>query len=894
MNLEHVLISIFEVPAGTFQIDKLHHASSRKIEQRKYFEQVGLTFSDSLCALIGTSQDIAESELGKLVQKIKYHIQTECFESIYQHVAPYVEFGPGVTDDEKSAEGVKLSICNYLVGYLCYMGYFSNCVRYFSRDIIGAEFDLTADYKTLLQEYCHRHKIQSPRYEIESVEGEQHDLEFSCTCEVSGLGQFKGRGASKKSAQKKAAENVVTSLRIIKRNLVKISPIDYLYFNKDVRGHVSMKKIHEKFSIPFEINILAAYIPSRYRLDNYWKSKSNRPLAMLGSYILSYFMSMEILFRALDNTLNGADRTVIGTELLKNSNLSKAYDCEVISTRYLPFKGHGDFENDNYKVDCIQALFAIKFLLSMVKNRPNEIWDCDFSKWLKKRIDFITKQFKGKELDKISITSNRYHTIGFIYENINIILNNVFFYAVKITHAKSGAEYIFKSTSLYELKKEAYLDLAGRALSVIDSLSGLVLPRNFIKYNDEQLSLASFICEQLISCTINDKILKKIIDKEVNSHSDLIEIPELGPHEILSFVKDNELSIVTKAKYISRFHMKLGLSGEIVSSKNVVYYPFVFTSYISNIADSELIDYSNKNILVKEEDLFSEFNILHDNQLKPEINRFLSERIINTSKTTVINRDHIEGYKKLVEKMSINELEKLWVERRNVFEYREEASIVLSFLRYQKGIDFAQKSYLNFLDCDLIIELGLPRLCFPAAISKPTYVKSENNIKTNQSNLLQKKIITKKNYNFEVSHDDEREFVEKSVANRKGQQGFRQDQIKRWGSCCISGCSVKDVLEAAHIAPYRGEKDNHPLNGLLLRSDIHKLFDKFLIAIEPGSLQIKISPDLMESEYSAYNGVQLGLENCAEISIQAIEYHWHYFKESHGLAFPEVKAVRYV
>jgi hypothetical protein len=34
------------------------------------------------------------------------------------------------------------------------------------------------------------------------------------------------------------------------------------------------------------------------------------------------------------------------------------------------------------------------------------------------------------------------------------------------------------------------------------------------------------------------------------------------------------------------------------------------------------------------------------------------------------------------------------------------------------------------------------------------------------------------------------------------------------------------VLEAAHITPYRGAATNTPSNGLLLRADVHTVFDK--------------------------------------------------------------------
>jgi hypothetical protein len=63
---------------------------------------------------------------------------------------------------------------------------------------------------------------------------------------------------------------------------------------------------------------------------------------------------------------------------------------------------------------------------------------------------------------------------------------------------------------------------------------------------------------------------------------------------------------------------------------------------------------------------------------------------------------------------------------------------------------------------------------------------------------------------------------------------------------------VKSALEAAHITPYLGPHTNHPSNGLLLRADIHTLWDLGLIAINPQNMQIVIGPELKGSEYEIY------------------------------------------
>ncbi|EAN8121017.1 HNH endonuclease, partial [Salmonella enterica] len=56
------------------------------------------------------------------------------------------------------------------------------------------------------------------------------------------------------------------------------------------------------------------------------------------------------------------------------------------------------------------------------------------------------------------------------------------------------------------------------------------------------------------------------------------------------------------------------------------------------------------------------------------------------------------------------------------------------------------------------------------------------------------------------------------------------------------------VLEAAHIHPYLGEKTNVVSNGLLLRADVHTLFDLGLLWVNPADLRIGIAEALRHSE----------------------------------------------
>ena len=99
------------------------------------------------------------------------------------------------------------------------------------------------------------------------------------------------------------------------------------------------------------------------------------------------------------------------------------------------------------------------------------------------------------------------------------------------------------------------------------------------------------------------------------------------------------------------------------------------------------------------------------------------------------------------------------------------------------------------------------------------------------------------------------ERIEQTIVQRRGQQGFRESLILAYeGKCAITGCSIRDVLEAAHIVPYRDAHTNNISNGLLLRADLHTLFDCKLLAIDPATMEVLLAPDIRDGEYKKWCG----------------------------------------
>lgn len=104
---------------------------------------------------------------------------------------------------------------------------------------------------------------------------------------------------------------------------------------------------------------------------------------------------------------------------------------------------------------------------------------------------------------------------------------------------------------------------------------------------------------------------------------------------------------------------------------------------------------------------------------------------------------------------------------------------------------------------------------------------------------------------------DDEEFRLQAIKTRRGQGKFRERLMEAYGrQCVITRCAVEGLLEAAHITPHAEQTDYELSNGLLLRSDIHTLFDLSLIAIDSRH-RVRVSPKLRYSEYWIYNDKEL-------------------------------------
>ena len=108
----------------------------------------------------------------------------------------------------------------------------------------------------------------------------------------------------------------------------------------------------------------------------------------------------------------------------------------------------------------------------------------------------------------------------------------------------------------------------------------------------------------------------------------------------------------------------------------------------------------------------------------------------------------------------------------------------------------------------------------------------------------------------EQIHED---YVMTPIRRRRGQGKFRNSLLKVYNnSCAISSVSEPAVLEACHIIPYTGTHSNSISNGIILRADLHTLFDLNLLKIN-SKYKVEIDPSIKDKKYRSLDGENIFL-----------------------------------
>ncbi|MCF5092134.1 HNH endonuclease [Stenotrophomonas sp. PA-6-5C] len=196
----------------------------------------------------------------------------------------------------------------------------------------------------------------------------------------------------------------------------------------------------------------------------------------------------------------------------------------------------------------------------------------------------------------------------------------------------------------------------------------------------------------------------------------------------------------------------------------------------------------------------------------------------------------------------LDALRQLWGEREQKLTYLEDAARLLAHIRHRSGIDPVLRAPAQMMNNDAIQALRgtleesgrLIPSSAPASLAPP-----------------------------DVEVDGKR--VEQVLrVIRDGQADFRKRLIEHYGAVCmVTGTAHAAVIDAAHINPYNGTSTNALSNGLLLRKDIHALFDAGLLLVSPN-LVITVSTVLSDACYRDLDGRSLRLLVPSRISTAAL------------------------
>ncbi|MFV0632788.1 HNH endonuclease [Demequina sp.] len=124
-------------------------------------------------------------------------------------------------------------------------------------------------------------------------------------------------------------------------------------------------------------------------------------------------------------------------------------------------------------------------------------------------------------------------------------------------------------------------------------------------------------------------------------------------------------------------------------------------------------------------------------------------------------------------------------------------------------------------------------------------------------------------------------FSETVVRVRRGQSEFRQHILQRYGNvCAFTGAAPLRALEAGHLYRYAKLGEHHPHGGLMLRRDIHRLFDDGALAIDPSRLKVDVSEDLATyPQYARLQGSELQVR-LLDTQVEWLAQHWAEHRES--------------
>lgn len=746
-------------------------------------------------------------------------------------------------------------------------------------------------YKTILQEYLQSKKKALPKYQTAPANNDLVNTLFYTYFHIDNK-EFSGFGENKKSAEKSAAYSACIHYKIVPENTklraYKFEILD-LYANKNQYRN---SKISNVFSIPSDRNIMQAFIPPRVKRAKGHNGESHRRLATIGSVYLHHIKNQTVLDACKKKGGLEGSRIDQLKYNLSNDSLLSIFKSGLISKNDLLFVDKGDYASVSYQVDCAQALFCLE-LLEGLYNSPTytHIGQSDASNWIVRVLNNTLREEVKIQKSITSILAERCQSLGFTFR----FIKNSYSWGAEIVNIKTKKkhEVFYNHGSSTPLRKDALLSLSKMMLKCLDRLEGyyFVEPKSETSKKSQTELLGYFFHNM----TDNFKSYQEISELALEAKANNSDYNSCSKDELIEVWQSGSLDIYGRANVLFLIHKNMNVVSVKASVMDYCFLPAVFEPFFDvksfSITDvfsskdtssvSSINDYSSdiKNTDKAVSSFKANAESPHHRKNSKITNHVDSSQKDSNEKES---NDSLNDYKKLYEDMSLESLESIWLNRTFEFDYIEEAAIVLSLIRFYRGIDVIAVDYRDLLFADMITELDLSSIHEEGKTASLDIVDVEKEVITKSVSVItSKKQISLKSTvkadSFVPDNKDERDFVNVKVASRVGQSSFRNKLIEKWKCCNITGCTTISALDAAHIAPYRGEKDNDVRNGLLLRADIHRLFDAYLIGIDPDSLTIHISSKIDDPIYTQYEGKKILTGNNKEVSLAAIQYHWLYY-----------------
>ncbi len=121
-----------------------------------------------------------------------------------------------------------------------------------------------------------------------------------------------------------------------------------------------------------------------------------------------------------------------------------------------------------------------------------------------------------------------------------------------------------------------------------------------------------------------------------------------------------------------------------------------------------------------------------------------------------------------------------------------------------------------------------------------------------------------------------------AIRVRRGTTNLRNTLLRMYHNhCAVCGACPRDLLEVAYLAPYPAGDVHSPRNAILLRSDLHTLWDVNLIGIEPETMELHLHSRLRGTYCEQFAGKKIdAAADPSRIDVTALRERWAHFQQA--------------